>query len=208
MYSQIVAVVQGVSLIMILPFIKLYLSGITSSEYFIPLIGILFSINGMFSNNRAAQGMMIFAAGHYKETRVQNTIQALLLIFFGVLFSIKYGLVGLLLGILVSNLWRSVETCLYVPKRILLISRKESVLNFMTLLVTFSFSFLLYFLINTKFVFKINNWLEWSLLGFVCLVIIGMFSLLINLIFRRKQVKIVINYVIENQRKYRGKNNE
>lgn len=90
-YTQVIAIVYGVTLIVLIPFINLYTGGIENSQYIVPVGAFLFVVNGFSYNIKSPQGMMIMAAGHYKETRMQSSIQAGILIIFGILLSIRGG---------------------------------------------------------------------------------------------------------------------
>lgn len=117
-YYSLITLIYSVSFIMIMPFISLYTRGITDAEYYNPLFGMLFVLNALAYNIKTPQGMLVISAGHYKETRLQVTLQGGIAIVAGVLLSIKFGLNGIILGVMASNIYRDIDLFFYVPKKI------------------------------------------------------------------------------------------
>lgn len=117
-YYSLITIVYSVSFVMIMPFIRLYTAGITDAEYYNPVLGILFVLNALLYDLKTPQGMMVIAAGHYKETRMQVAVQGLIMIVAGAAFAPQLGLSGILLGALCSNLYRVMDLIFYIPKNI------------------------------------------------------------------------------------------
>ncbi|MDR2648643.1 MAG: hypothetical protein LBB94_02850 [Clostridiales bacterium] len=117
-YYSIVAVVYSIALVMILPFIRLYTSGINDAEYVIPVVAIMFVINGLLFNLKTPQGMLVISAGLYKETKIQTTIQGVIAVVFGVIFAIPFGLIGVMAASILSNLYRDIDLLFFIPKNV------------------------------------------------------------------------------------------
>lgn len=117
-YYNISSVVYSVTFIMLMPFIQIYTRGITDVDYYNPILGGLFVLNAILQSLKIPQIMLVIAAGHYKETKYQAVIQSLIVIVGSTGLGLKFGLVGILLGLLCSNLYRTLSLILYVPKRI------------------------------------------------------------------------------------------
>ncbi|MCI9132642.1 MAG: hypothetical protein HFI31_00430 [Lachnospiraceae bacterium] len=117
-YYSLIAVVYSVSFIMIMPFIRLYTGNITDINYDIPILGILFVLNALLHNLKTPQGMLVISAGHYKETKVQVTIQGMIAVVGGILLAPLLGLNGILLGAIAANVYRDIDLFYYIPKKI------------------------------------------------------------------------------------------
>ena len=98
-YYIIITIVYSVTAIMIMPFINIYTKGINDANYNQVLLGILFTINGLLFNLKTPQGMLVISAGLYKETRIQNLIQALIIVVGGVILAPSLGLAGILIAL-------------------------------------------------------------------------------------------------------------
>lgn len=95
-YMSLITVIYAVAFIMIMPFIRLYTTGITDADYNVPLFGFLFVLNGLLYNMKTPQGMLVISAGLYKETRLQTSIQAAILVIGGVIGGYFWGLAGIM----------------------------------------------------------------------------------------------------------------
>ncbi len=105
--------------IMITPFIKIYTHDIHDVNYILPITASLFVVNELFNLLKAPGGMIIISAGMYKETRWRNTIQTVILIVCGILLGHYYGIIGIVSGIMLSNIYRDIDILFFVPKYIL-----------------------------------------------------------------------------------------
>ena len=112
------SVVYGVTLATILPFVHVYTHGVTDVEYTNLYFALLFVLNGVFYNLKTPQGMLVIAAGLYKETRIQSTIQAAILLVGGVVLGFKFGLIGVMAASCLSNLYRCVDLLFFIPKTV------------------------------------------------------------------------------------------
>ena len=117
-YYDVITLVYAVSFLLIMPFIKLYCANINDANYYIPIVGALFVINGLLYNIKTPQGMLVISAGLYKETRVQSTIQGLIIIIFGVLLVPKFGIIGILIANILSNIYRDIDLMFFIPKNL------------------------------------------------------------------------------------------
>ena len=77
-FYALIAWAYSCTMVLIMPFIRLYTAGITDVNYDLPLIGFLITLNGLLFSLKTPQGMLVISAGLYRETRVQVTIQGLI----------------------------------------------------------------------------------------------------------------------------------
>lgn len=117
-YYMFIAWVYSCSFILIMPFIRLYTRGITDTNYNLPIIGFLFVLNGLLNNLKTPQGMLVISAGLFKETRAQTTLQAGIAIVFALLLVKTWGLTGIILGSIFSNLYRVFDLLFFIPKNV------------------------------------------------------------------------------------------
>ena len=117
-YYMLITWVYACSFILIMPFIRLYTRNITDVNYDVPLIGVLFVANGLMYNIKTPQGMLVISAGLFKETRLQTAIQGLIAVFGGILFVQFWGVAGILVGSILSNVYRDVDLLFFVPRNI------------------------------------------------------------------------------------------
>lgn len=117
-YLSVMTLAYSVAFVMIMPFIRIYTAGITDANYDVPLVGALIVINAFFFNLKSPQAMLLIAAGLYRESRVQTTVQGVLAVALGCVFGSLWGIEGVLLGCLLSNLYRDVDLLFFIPKNV------------------------------------------------------------------------------------------
>ena len=75
-------------------------------------------------NLKTPHGTLIVGAGMYKETRIQNIIQASIVVFVGIVLASYIGIPGVLIASILANFYRLIEQGIFVPKNILKVSSK------------------------------------------------------------------------------------
>ncbi|MDM8125534.1 lipopolysaccharide biosynthesis protein [Mediterraneibacter glycyrrhizinilyticus] len=126
-YYGLITVVYSIGIGCIMPFIRIYTDGISDVNYLRPALGVLFMINAFLYNIKTPQGMLIMSAGLFKETQVQNVIQALLIIVPGIILIPKFGVLGILFAMILSNLYRDIDLILFIPKYVTKLSPWKTV---------------------------------------------------------------------------------
>lgn len=104
--------------ILIMPFLKIYTAGFTDAEYIRPAIAALFVANGIASNIKTPQGMLVISAGLYKETKLQSFIQASIIVVLSLILAPHFGIAGVLAASIASNLYRDIDLIFYIPKAV------------------------------------------------------------------------------------------
>lgn len=117
-YYFLISFVYVVSFLTISQFINIYTQGIQDAQYNRPLLGTMFVLNGFLYNLKTPQGMLVISAGLYKETRMQSTIQGGIIIVVGTILAIQLGIYGVMIGAILSNLYRDIDLLFYIPRHV------------------------------------------------------------------------------------------
>lgn len=186
-YYNIITIIYTTALIMIMPFIKIYTSGISDANYYLPAVGALFVLNGLLYNLKTPQGMLVISAGMYKETRWQSTIQGLVIIILGLLLTPKFGLVGILIASILSNLYRTIDLLIFIPKNLTKLPIKITLLRQIKVFIYGTIIYLLTFFI------KINarTYVMWAIYAVIVVIIGCVVVFVLDLIIDRKQLRNV-----------------
>lgn len=112
------AVACGCAFSLILPFVDLYTGEFHDANYHNALLGFLVVLSVFLYHGKSSQGLLVIAAGMYRETRYQTCMQALLIVVLGIPLTICYGIVGTVAASCVSNLYRTIDLLLFEPLRI------------------------------------------------------------------------------------------
>lgn len=114
----IVCVVFSVSMVLITPFVMVYTNGITDVNYERRLFGYIVMVSEIFYCTRSPYESVINAAGHFKQTKKYAFSEALINLVVSLVLVGKFGLVGVVIGTLVSILFRTIVYALYVKNHI------------------------------------------------------------------------------------------
>lgn len=102
--------------ILTMSFITLFTSKFLDINYIRPEVAALFVLSGLFFNMKTPQGMLVISAGLYKETKYQTLTQALINLVVSVALAPFFGIAGVLIGSVVSNLYRTIDLVFFIPR--------------------------------------------------------------------------------------------
>jgi hypothetical protein len=187
-YYGLITFVYSVAFVTIMPFIRIYTDGVTDINYDIALIGFLFVLNGLLYNIKTPQGMLVISAGLFKETKVQTTIQGTIAVIIGIILAPKYGITGVLIGSILSNIYRDIDLLFFIPKNITKLPVKNTAIRILRIGLTV-------LIIYTPFIFhEITpaGYLAWALNAVAVSIYAFAVILIISLIFERAILKDVL----------------
>lgn len=177
-----VTFIFGCTGFLIVPFIQCYTKGITDAEYVQPLFAALIVAAHACHCLRLPYNLMIFAAGHYKQTQNNYIIATVMNIVISVACVKFLGLVGVAIGTLVSMLYQTVWMAFYnakqLVKRPMKIFAKQCIIDLLTVgcfaLIPF-----------TRELTDVS-YMKWIILAVEMAAAFAAITLVINLIFYRK----------------------
>jgi len=175
------------------PFIGLYSSSFADSVLYLrwPLV-VLFTLTVFLQSLRLPGLTIICAAGHYKQTQGRAIVEALINITVSLLLISHLGMVGILIGMCTSFLYRTADVIIYSAKNFTKGSLKTTVnrltRNTITMIILISLG--IYFIPSSM-----TNWIQLIvfalIFGSVCLVsFIG-----INAFYEPNEFKSLLNKI-------------
>ena len=105
--------------VLIVPFVRVYTSGIVDTDYVVPLFAVLMTVAQAAYCLRLPYNTMVLAAGHYKQTQASAIIEAVINVVLSVVLVIRFGLVGVAIGTLAAMLYRTLYLVFYLRHFIL-----------------------------------------------------------------------------------------
>lgn len=190
-YLSLMTVMYSIAMVTIMPFIEVYTKGITDTNYYIPVIGFLIVLNGFLYNLKSPQSMMLIAAGLYKESRVQTTIQGGLMVVLGCILGYFYKIEGVLIACIISNLYRDIDLLFFIPKHVTKLPISDTLKRWGEM----AGCFVLICLLGGLIPFEISNYFEWAI--FACMVgVIALAVVFLNaVLFDRKALNGLVGRV-------------
>lgn len=142
-YYTIVFSLLTVTLILYLPFVRIYTHGASDINYVDNLLPIMFVLISILDLIRAPYISVIHFAGHFRETQWRAIAEMLINIAVSIIGVIFLGVYGVLLGTIVALLYRSFDIIIYANRRIL---KKRPIKTFLVIFLDFLIVFASYFL--------------------------------------------------------------
>ena len=164
MYT-LASVLFGSMIVLIVPFMSVYMKGITDVNYQRYALGLVLGIAQVLMSVRMPYVLLVQAAGHYKQVKLGAYLEAGINIVLTFVLVLKFGIIGAIIGTIVANGFRTIQYGYYVSKKML--NRSFRVISFrllwLTIMVTVS-------VITSTFIINyisINGWVTWVLAAMV-----------------------------------------
>lgn len=174
----------GVGIALIVPFVRLYTADIADVNYVYPLVGVLCMVNVLFYHLKTPQGLLVIAAGKYRETRVQTTLQTLILLVGAIVLGLAFGMSGILAGMLLSNLYRDIDLMLYIPRKVTKTAPSETLKFILLALAICALVAVPYLVVRPS----CSGWGAWALSALLLALLGGLFAVALYWAFAREQL--------------------
>ena len=170
---------------LVVPFVQVYTTSVTDTNYTFPVFGCLLTLANMAQCIRMPYNNVVLAAGHYKQTQSSAWVEMLLNIFISIMAVMKHGLVGVALGTLIAMLYRTFYFVWYLSKNIM----NRSVLYFLKHFILDSLCIGIIIEITNLLPFTNFTYLNWMFLAIKVAIIAVIICIGINIIFYKSSLK-------------------
>lgn len=192
----ITTIVFSLTLILSVPFVKVYTTGVTDVNYIVPEFAAWITIANAVYCFRLPYNILVMAAGHYKQTQTSAIVEAILNIIISIAFVYKRGLVGVAIGTFVAMLYRTCYLAWYLSKNIIFRHIKYFVLHCSVDII----SAIVIVLVTNVIDKVVSNYGEWIFLALECGCIAVVISGGINYLCYRKEVVTFINKIVKREK--------
>ena len=189
-YFTVCTIVFSCTMVLIVPFIRVYTKGITDANYVRYLFGYLIVISEYIWAIRLPYSSITLAAGHFKETRVGAWVEAITNIVVSLIFVKKFGIIGVTIGTIVGMTIRTIEFVFHTNKYIL---KRNIFVNLKKISLIILETIIIAFLANKFSIFTKVSYFSFILNAIVILVISSVVTLTINSLFYKSEFKSLIN---------------
>lgn len=190
-YYSLITIVYSVSFVTIMPFINIYTRGINDINYNVPIFGFLFVLNGLLYNIKTPQGMLVISAGMYKETKIQTLIQALISVIGGIVLAPYMGISGILLGSILSNLYRDIDLLIFIPKNVTKLSISSSLFRVIRIFLSIGLIIVPFIFIKCN-ISSIILWIIYAICASLYSIIIVLIS---SLVFDKQEILNILRRI-------------
>lgn len=180
------SVVFSCAALLILPFIKIYTRNITDVNYIIPSFAVLSVAAYLMQSLRTPYLIAVQAAGKYKETRNGAVVEAALNLGLSVLMVSKFGIVGVTIGTLAANSFRTIQYAVYLHTNLL----ERSISEFIKRCGWLALNAVIILSVSRILPsFDIVTWYFWILSGFFYFSLAATITAITSLVFYRKDMR-------------------
>lgn len=187
------------TMILIVPFIRIYTSGITDANYIQPTFAFLVILSGLIACARTIYSALVYSIGHFKQTNMISWVEAITNIIISVALVMDIGLVGVAIGTVISAFIRMVYFMAYASKNILNRSLKTC-LKWL-LIISLEVGLCYWFINSDLNIFVPSNYLDWLIYAIIVFLVVTIVVFLINVIFNFHQAKETLKFIKEKIRK-------
>lgn len=202
-YHTITTIAYACTILLIVPFIKVYTLGITDANYIRPLFGYLIVLAEFMWSVRLPYSSITLAAGHFKETRKGAWVEAISNIVISLLLVWKFGIVGIAIGTLVAMIIRTIEFMYHTNKYILERTQIASLKRMGVIIIQLVIICILAKMLPT---IEMVSYISWMLYALVIALITIIVVIPINLIIYKEDTKQLIKIIQNNFLKRKVKN--
>ncbi len=188
----IITVMFTCSGILIVPFVRVYTSGITDINYIRPAFAYIIVAAYAAYAIRSPYNILTLAAGHYKQTRNGAFAEAIINVAVSAVGVYFWGIVGVALGTLVAMLFRTVQYAWYLSKNILERNFGVFVKRVLIAMLASAISVFVVYMIPG---FEIDSYFKWIIYAVETFAITGTVTLIVSLIFSKKELLDTFKYI-------------
>lgn len=181
----------GCMLMLIVPFVKVYTSGVNDIIYENYPFAIIMSFAFFFYCVRLPYNSVILAGNHYKQTQHIYIIAAVVNLLISILTVRLFGLVGVAVGTLVAMIYQIIHMSFYLSKNIIFWPKANV---FKQLFVDF-LGFILGILLTSFFTLEAASYYYWSKLALINVVVWFFVVVLVNGIFYKQNLIMALRKV-------------
>lgn len=190
-FIMIVSILMSCCSILMIPFVELYTSGVTDTDYIYKFFPFLFGLIQILSWARYVSGNLMLIAGKSKQGAKYSIIEASLNVIMSIILCFAFGIYGLLIATIIALSYKVVCLTIYANCLILKRSARETSKRIISnLFIYISIEFF-----SWCYPLKISTISQFILDGFVTLLFILCYYLLVNIIINYKSINKVFAFL-------------
>ncbi len=193
--GAVVSISLSGALTLILPFISLYTRGITDTEYVLPVFALMTVLAELARCIRIPYLTVVQAAGKYKETQRAAIVEVVLNITTSIILTIRIGIVGVVVGTLIANLYRTLAYSRFVSRHLLPRSIRSTFLLIFFCLFNMTVNTLLFGAFTSMIGLEITTWSAWIMGAFIIVILSMIEVVVMSAIFYRNDLKWMLGNI-------------
>lgn len=190
--------------VLLIPFIKLYTSGVNDINYVLPFMALLVTITETVFCIREPYKTAVQATGNYEATKIGALIEAIVNIITSVILVQFIGILGVVIGTLLANLIRTSQYAIFTYRIILKIRMSVFLGKIIWLVSNMCMIILISERLN-QFMITASGWLGWICQAVITIIISCAFTLVgLRLFYKNEFHRLCRTLLVMLHIKHRG----
>lgn len=195
LFCGLAGFIFSVTASVLLPFVSIYTKKQVDIPYVDATLAILFITNEFFRYLKLPCETLINAKGHFRETRTSAIVEASINLIVSLILLKPFGMYGLLIGSIVSNIYITLYTVLYAHKHVIEKPVAKSILRLLRTAAIIVLNAVIYrYLFN---IYIMTSWLDWIkyavITSIISLIVVGIISFATEPGMIKKCLGVVMN---------------
>jgi O-antigen/teichoic acid export membrane protein len=187
-YQIIWTIIMSCLVVLLIPFVKNYVSGATNLNYAdLEVAGLCIAFIGLYLI-RNQQTIVLSAQGEFRQMRFGVIAESVLNIGLSILGFVLYGLVGLLIGRVISTGFRTIEILILNNNKRNMISLGFTIKNIMISFLSTALSAGFFFLLSSH----IEGWFSWIRAGVAAAIISTTVAIVFQYVFNKRSFENIL----------------
>lgn len=180
--------------VMIIPFVKIYTSGIEDANYIVPFFSVLLVAESLCYCLRMPYHALVTAAGKFKDTKTAAYGEVIINIVISVGMVYKFGLIGVAIGRLSGSMFRFIYYVVYISKHLV----ARNIILFARRFIVNAFNFILVFFTGYNIIrlVDIDDYLKWGMCSCFIALVSVIITVFINYLAYRTTLKTALRRII------------
>lgn len=191
----LIEIAFGCTLVLIIPFVKVYTADITDANYINIPFAVLITLAQASYCLRLPYNIMVMAAGHYKQTQASAIIEAIINVVVSVSFVFRFGIIGVAIGTVAAMTYRSTYLAWYLSHNIL----NRNLFYYLKHIAVDVLVFALIYTICGAFPADISTYFEWIMLAIKYALISILIIAVVNILFYFRECKSFVSGAVNKR---------
>ena len=183
----------GAAAVLVTPFVQVYTRGITDVNYHRDMFGYLAILGELLFVLRSPYEALVNAAGHFKQTKKYAFMEAGINLALSIIMIRFYGLVGVVIGTVISIAFRNAVYAVYASRKIVHRSMSVFLKRFGVTILTLGCIFCLRWLIPAT---EMDSYLTWIIYAVKISSIAALITFILNYLLFRTEVSQLLSKVL------------
>ncbi len=184
----VVAIAYTATIILIIPFVRLYTNEVADADYIRPFFAILIVIAEAFYNIQMSYSTIVWAAGHFRQTRRDSYLEAIINVVVSLVLVRKLGLSGVAIGTICGMGYRMITYAIYLSKNIVCWSFRDVLRRYVITLYAVIVS---YFVVIRFISYHVVDYVSWIIYAIIVTIAVTIISILTHTLLNYSETKRV-----------------